>query len=173
MKNGAIMNSIFKRVSVRKFDGKAIEDDKIESLLHAGMAAPSGGNQQPWQFVVVTDAATNEQLGETSKFSKPAAAAPLNIVPVIDRSNARFPELAQLDLSACVENILLEATELGLGGVWLCVYPEQDRMQHVRATLGIPDELEPFAIVSIGYPAEEPHPQQERFDKARIHRNRW
>lgn len=167
------MSAIFNRVSVRKFLSAPVEEDKVELLLRAGMAAPSGGNQQPWQFAVVTDPALNEQLGETSKFSKPAAAAPLNIVPVIDRSGARFPELAQLDLSACVENILLEVAELGLGGVWLCVYPEQDRMQHVRKTLGIPDELEPFAIVSVGYPADEPHPQQDRFDAARIHRDRW
>ena len=167
------MNAIFKRVSVRKFTDGPVSEEHLEQLLRAGMAAPSGGNQQPWRFVVVTDAALNEKLGETSKFAKPAAAAPLNIVPVIDRSGARFPELAQLDLSACVENILLEAVELDLGAVWLCVFPEEDRMAHVRETLGIPADLEPFAIVSVGHPAEAPHEQQDRFDVERVHHNRW
>lgn len=167
------MSAIFKRVSVRKFTGEAVSEGDVEKLLRAGMAAPSGGNQQPWKFVVVTDAATNEKLGETSKFSKPAASAPLNIVPVIDRSGARFPELAELDLSACVENILLEATELGLGAVWLCVFPEADRMARVRETLGIPADLGPFAIVSVGHPADDPHEQQDRYDPSRIHRDRW
>lgn len=167
------MDAIFKRVSVRKFTDEAVGEEHVERLLRAGMAAPSGGNQQPWRFVVVTDSGTCAQLGEASRFSKPAAAAPLNIVPVIDRSGARFPELAALDLSACVENILLEAAELGLGAVWLCVFPEEDRMAHVREALGIPASLEPFAIVSVGHPAEEPHAQQDRFDPSRIHRDRW
>lgn len=167
------MSAIFKRVSVRKFKPQAVEDDKVESLLRAGMQAPSGGNQQPWQFVVVDDPTLCEQLGATSKFSGPAKAAPLNIVPVIDAEGARFPELVALDLSACVENILLRATELDLGAVWLCVYPEEDRIAHVRETLGIPEGFTPFAILSVGYPESEPHPQQDRFTPERIHRNQW
>ena len=167
------MDAIFKRVSVRKFSNEPVDEWQVERLLRAAMAAPSGGNQQPWQFVVVTDAQLNEKLGEVSKFSQPAAAAPLNIVPVIDRSGARFPELAQLDLSACVENILLEAAELDLGAVWLCVYPETDRMNHVASVLSIPDDFEPFAIVSVGHPAERPHDQQDRFNEGRVHHDRW
>ena len=167
------MSAIFNRVSVRKFKPEAVEDDKVESLLRAGMQAPSAGNQQPWQFIVVDDPAICEQLGATSKFSGPAKAAPLNIVPVICTEGARFPELAVLDLSACAENILLRACELGLGAVWLCVYPEQDRISHVRSVLGIPEDLTPFAILSVGYPESDPHPQQDRFDAQRIHRNKW
>ena len=167
------MNAIFKRVSVRKFSDEPVSDADVEKLLRAAMAAPSGGNQQPWQFVAVTDADARAQLAEASKFSKPAAAAPLCIVPVIQREGARFPELAELDLSAAVENILLEAAELGLGAVWLCVFPEEDRMAHVRETLGIPADLEPFAIVAIGHLAEDPQPQQDRYDESRIHHDRW
>ena len=167
------MNAIFKRVSVRKFTDAKVEDEKVEKLLRAAMAAPSGGNQQPWQFLVVDDPALCEKLGETSKFSKPAAAAPLNIVPVMDRRGARFPEIADQDMSACIENMLLEAVELGLGGVWQGVYPEPERMEHIRALFGLEEALEPFAIVSIGYPADEPRAQQDRYDGARVHRNAW
>lgn len=167
------MSALFERVSVRKFKPEAVEPEKAESLLRAGMQAPSGGNQQPWQFVLVDDPDLCEKLGKASKFSAPASKAPLNIVPVIDTAGARFPELAPLDLSACVENILLRATELGLGAVWLCVYPEQDRMVHVREALGIPEDLAPFAIIAVGYPESDPHPQQDRFDAGRVHRNCW
>ena len=167
------MNAIFKRVSVRKFAEASVEDEKIERLLRAAMAAPSGGNQQPWQFLVVTEPELCEKLGETSKFSKPAAAAPLNIVPVMDRRGVRFPEIAEQDMSACIENLLLEAVELGLGGVWQGVYPVEERMAHIRGLFGLEEGLEPFALVSIGYPESEPHAQQDRFDEARIHRNAW
>ena len=167
------MNAIFKRVSVRKFTDAKVEEEKVEALLRAAMAAPSGGNQQPWQFLVIDDPTLCEKLGETSKFSKPAAGAPLNIVPVMDRREARFPEIADQDMSACTENILLEAVELGLGAVWQGVYPVAERMQHIRDLFGLEEGLEPFALISIGYPQAEPHGQQDRFDQGRIHRNAW
>ena len=167
------MDAIFKRVSVRKFSDAKVEDEKVEKLLRAAMAAPSGANQQPWRFVVVDDAELCEKLGETSQFSKPAAVAPLNIVPVMDLSAARFPEIGEQDMSACIENLLLEAVELGLGAVWQGVYPTEERMAYIRELLGVPEDLKPFAIVSVGYPAEEPHAQQDRFDADRIHRNAW
>ena len=167
------MDAIFERISVRDYTDQPVEDEKVQSLLRAAMAAPSGGNQQPWQFVVVDDPALNAQLEHTSKYTKPAGRAPLNIVPVIDAAGARFPETIDQDLSACVENILLEAVELGLGAVWQCVHPVPERMAHVREVLGLPEGIDAFCIVSVGYPAEPPHPQQDRFDAARIHRNGW
>ena len=167
------MNAIFKRVSVRKFTDAKVEEEKVEALLRAAMAAPSGGNQQPWQFLVIDEPELCGKLGETSKFSKPAAAAPLNIVPVMDRREARFPEIAEQDMSACIENILLEAVELGLGAVWQGVYPVEERMAYIRGLFGLEEGLEPFALVSVGYPESEPHAQQDRFDEERIHRNAW
>lgn len=67
---------------------------------------------------------------------------------------------------------MLEAVDLGLGSVWQCVYPVQDRMAHVCQALGLPEGIEPFCLISVGYPLEE-RAQQDRFDSARIHRNRW
>ena len=170
---GETVEAIFKRVSVRKFSQEHVEDEKVEKLLRAAMAAPSGGNQQPWQFIVVDDPALCEQLGQTSPYSKPAAAAPLNIVPVMDKSSARFPEIAEQDMSACIENMLLEAVEIGLGAVWQGVYPVPERMQHIRDIFGLDEGLEPFALVSIGYPEQEARAQQDRYDQARVHRNAW
>lgn len=92
------MDAIFKRISVRDFGRQPVEEDKVVQLLRAGMAAPSAGNQQPWQFVIVDDPQLNAALADTSKYSKPAGKAPLNIVPVIDAQGARFPECIQQDL---------------------------------------------------------------------------
>ena len=80
----------------------------------------------------------------------------------------RFPELGEIDLAIAAENILLEITQLGLGGVWLAVAPYQDRMDKANAALGIGDRLSAFALIPVGYPAEE-RPQQDRFDANRIH----
>ena len=161
------MNEIFHRTSVRKYQDKPVENEKIEKMLRAAMAAPSAGNQQPWEFYVVKDKATLEKLSKTSPFATCTAAAPLAFVACY-RVNCRMPEYAQIDLSACVENLLLEADALDLGAVWLGIAPLEDRMEAVRAVLNIPETLKAFAIIPCGYP-EAVRAQQDRFDRQRIH----
>lgn len=162
------MESIFKRVSIRKYTDKPVEEKKIEKILRAAMAAPSAGNQQPWEFYVVRDTETIKQLAQCSPYSGCAANAPVVIVPCLKAEGLRFPELGEIDLSIATENILLEITEQGLGGVWLAVAPFEDRIKKADAALGIDAGLHAFALVPLGYPAEE-HPQQDRFDETRIH----
>lgn len=79
-----------------------------------------------------------------------------------------MPEYAQIDMSASVENLLLEADSLELGAVWLGIAPLKERMEAVRTVLNIPENLDAFAIIPCGYP-EAVHAQQDRFDKQRIH----
>lgn len=79
-----------------------------------------------------------------------------------------MPEYAQIDMSASVDNLLLEADALDLGAVWLGIAPLNKRMEAVRNVLDIPDDLNAFAIIPCGYP-EYIRPQQDRFDKQRIH----
>ena len=131
------------------------------------MAAPSAGNQQPWEFYVVKDKATLEKLSKSSPYAACCASAPVAFVACY-RIHCTMPEYAQIDMSASVENLLLEAESLGLGAVWLGIAPLKERMEAVREVLNIPDNLDAFAIIPCGYP-ETIHPQQERFDKQRIH----
>ena len=161
------MNEIFHRISIRKYLGKPVEDEKIQKLLQAAMAAPSAGNQQPWEFYVVKDKAALEKLSQTSPYASCAASAPLAFVACY-RVNCKMPEYAQIDLSASVENLLLEADALDLGAVWLGIAPLKDRMEAVRQVLNIPENLDAFAIIPCGYP-ETVHDQQDRFDKQRVH----
>ena len=161
------MNEIFHRTSIRKYLSKPVEDEKIEKLLQAAMAAPSAGNQQPWEFYVVKDKATLEKLSKSSPYAACCASAPVAFVACY-RIHCTMPEYAQIDMSASVENLLLEAESLGLGAVWLGIAPLKERMEAVREVLNIPDNLDAFAIIPCGYP-ETIHPQQERFDKQRIH----
>lgn len=161
------MNAIFHRTSIRRYTGQPVEPEKVEALLRAAMAAPSAGNQQPWEYYVVTDPARREALAACSPYARPVRSAPLALVACC-RKEIPMPEYAQIDVSASVENLLLEADTLGLGAVWLGIAPLEERMRQAAAVLELPAHLEVFAIIACGYPAEE-KPQQDRYDAARVH----
>ena len=161
------MNSIFRRVSIRKYQNKPVEPEKIEALLRAAMQAPSAANQQPWEFYVVTDKEKLRALSEASRYAAMTKDAPVAIVSVY-RKDIPMPMYAEIDLSIAMENLWLEADAQGLGGVWLGIAPLGKRMKAVEEVLDIPDHLRAFAIFPLGYPAEEKK-QQDRFDESRIH----
>lgn len=162
------METIFKRVSIRKYESRAVEQEKIVKVLVAAMAAPSAGNQQPWEFHVVRDRDMLLKLSQISKYSSPVAAAPAAIVNVCDTQGRRFAEVAPVDMANCTEHEWLEATDLGLGAVWIGVYPFEDRIKEVNKILGLPEGKYAFSILTLGYPAET-RQQQDRFDKKRIY----
>lgn len=161
------MNSIFHRISVRKYEQRAVDPEKIEMMLKAAMAAPSACNQQPWEFYVVTDKELIGQLSEASPYAKCAKEAPVVFVPCF-RSEGIAPEYFNIDMSAAVENLLLEADTLGLGAVWMGISPDEGRMEAVRKVLDIPTNLNAFALVPCGYPAEE-REQENRYEESRVH----
>jgi nitroreductase len=161
------MNSIFHRTSIRRYTDAPVEKEKIEQMLRAAMAAPSAHNQQPWEFYVVTDPQKIEELSEASPYAKFAKAAPLIFAPCY-RMDGPAPSYAQIDMSAAVENLLLEADALGLGATWIGIAPQEENMRRVRENLQIPEHLTPFALVACGYPAVEKN-QQDRYDASRVH----
>ncbi|MCR4891777.1 MAG: nitroreductase family protein [Lachnospiraceae bacterium] len=161
------MADIFHRVSVRNYQDKPVEQDKIEKLLRAAMAAPSATNQQPWEFYVVTDRATIDAMADSSPYSACMKKAPLSIVTCY-RTNCNLPEFAEIDLAIATENLWLMADELGLGAVWLGTAPLPDRMEDIGRILNLPSDVKAFAVMSIGYPEGE-RPQQDRYDQSRVH----
>ncbi|MBE5914705.1 MAG: nitroreductase family protein [Pseudobutyrivibrio ruminis] len=162
------MKEIFERVSIRKYQDKQVEKEKIEQILKAAMAAPSAGNQQPWEFYVVTDKEKIKALSECSPYSGCAKDAPAVLVPCYRTEGLMFPEFDTIDLAIATENAWLEIDSLGLGGVWLAVAPIPDRMEKADAVLGIGDKLHAYALLPFGYPAET-RTQQDRYDESRIH----
>lgn len=161
------MSSIFHRTSIRKYKDAEVEQDKVKTMLRAAMAAPSAGNQQPWEYYVVTDKQKLDALAKVSPYAGCTKDAPVAFVACY-RKNCMMPEYAQLDLSASVENLLLQADELGLGAVWLGIAPLEDRMKKAAIILDLPENLEVFAIVPCGYPAECKE-QQDRYEESRVH----
>ena len=108
------MNSIFHRVSIRKYQQCAVPDKLLTLLLRAAMAAPSAGNQQPWEFYIVRDRSAIQALSKATPYSLCAAQAPVVIVPCM-RVGCLSDAHRLLDLSAATENLLLQADSLGLG----------------------------------------------------------
>ena len=161
------MNHLYTRVSIRKYQDRPVEKEKTEAMLRAAMQAPSAANQQPWEFYVVTNKEKLKALSEVSPYAGMTKNAPAAIVSVY-RKDCAIPAYAQIDLSIAMENLWLETDAQGLGGVWLGIAPQEERMKAVEEILGLPDTVRAFAIFPYGYPAEE-RKQQDRFDLERIH----
>lgn len=167
------MNSIFKRRSIRKYKNQEIEKEKVKKLLEAAMNAPSAGNEQPWQYIVVDDKNLLKEMSKMSPYSKMTADAPLAILVCGDTSKEVYEDFWVQDCSAAVQNILIEAVELGLGSVWLGVYPLQDRVDYLKKLFNIKEEhIIPFALLPIGYPAQNTL-DINRYKEDRVHYNKW
>ena len=162
------MENIFHRVSIRKYEDKPVEKEKILQILKAGMQAPSACNQQPWEFYVVTDKEKIQELSKATPYSGCAAGAPVVIVPVYRKEGLVVQDMAQIDMSIAQENIWLETDAQGLGGVWFGIAPVEDRMEEVHRLLELPENVKVFSMFALGYPAES-RPQQNRFEPERIH----
>ena len=162
------MESIFHRVSIRKYADKPVEDEKIIQILKAGMQAPSAANQQPWEFYVVTNPEMLKALAQVHQYAGCVAEAPVAIIPVYRKDGLIAPMYAQIDMSIAQQNIWLETDRLGLGGVWLGIAPQTERMDAVRKVLNLPENVEAFSIFALGYPGET-RVQQNRFEESRIH----
>lgn len=159
-----VLNTILKRTSIRSYENKTVEKEKIEKLLRAGMAAPTAMNKQPWHFVVVTDKGQLQKLSEANPYAAMAAKAPLAIVVCGDMNKAAEGDAREFwiqDCSAATENILLAATEMGLGAVWTGTYPSKERCADVAKVLELPESLIPLNTIVIGYPDADVSPKDK------------
>ncbi len=166
------MNSIFTRRSIRKYTNAVVSKDDITYLLKAAMAAPSAGNQQPWQFIVIQDRNILNEIPNFHPYSKMLLEAPLAIVVCGDVSVEKHKGMWVQDCSAATQNILLAAESKNLGAVWLGVYPSEERVNQVKKLLNLPEEIIPLSIIAVGHPAEQKEPA-DRYDEGRVHLDKW
>ena len=160
---------IFERASVRDFTDEPVSDADVEQLMRAAMAAPSAMNQQPWEFLLTRDHDLMVKLSHASMFARPLRRATLGIV-VCQRKKVKIPAIAPQDLGASMENLLLEATQLGLGAVWMGIAPDPKRMGKVAEIVGLPNDLDAFSLVAVGHPKGEPRiTGPSRYDESRVH----
>ena len=167
-----ILQAIKTRRSIRKYQDKAIPTEVIKDILEAAMFAPSAGNEQPWQFVILEERNTLEAVPRICSTASMCRHSPAAILVCSDSTLEKYPDFWVQDCSAAVENILLAAHALGLGAVWAGVYPMKDRIEGFRRLFALPDEITPFALIALGYPNEKPAPSK-RYKEERVHYNQW
>jgi nitroreductase len=167
------MKEIFTRRSIRKFKEQAVEPEKIDKLLRAAMQAPSAANQQPWEFIIVQDKAMLEQLSQTSPYAKPAAGSAVTFVLLANENELKVSTAWEQDMGAAAENLLLEAVHLGLGGVWFGVATADAVADNVRRLFKLPNNMKPFALISVGYPDGQENVFADRYKAEKVHYEKW
>lgn len=146
---------IYQRKSVRNYIDKKVSKEQLETLIRAGMAAPTAVNKQPWAFIAIDDRATLDKLGESLPYAKMLKNAPAAIVVCGDLTKALEgweQEFWIQDCSAASQNILLAAESIGLGAVWTAAYPAKDRMKTVTDILELPKHIIPLNVIPVGFP---------------------
>ena len=179
------MDVLLTRTSIRSFTGDPVSREQLETILKAGMAAPSAMNVQPWRFVVVQDKEKMAEIFGNGPRSGMFTTAGAVIVVCGQTSFLRkpfgqpdAPETQQPnifcfeDCSAAAENILLAAHALGLGAVWTAGYPAEERTAPIAAALGLPEDVSILCIIPVGVPAETPAPK-DKWNPDNIHWNQW
>ncbi len=160
---------LLKRRSIRKFKPDKIDDETIRKLLYFAMCAPSACNKQPWEFYVIKDEALLEQVRHASMFTNHNA--PLAIVVAGNLKRALPLKMRSYwiqDCSSAITHILLEAVNLGLGGLWCGLHPQQKAEEKVRKLLGADESIVPLGLILLGYPAENPC-ERSQYDEKRVH----
>lgn len=173
-KGQAAIENIMTRTSIRQYKDQPVEQEKIDILLKAAMAAPSAVNLQPWHFIVITDKQTIGLLSGQQPTNAPLLIA---VCGDTDKTTTpdgkmKLPDFWVEDVSAATENLLLAAHALGLGAVWTGVYPAMDRTAEVANVLNCPKNIVPMAVVRIGYPDESPEPK-DKFKEENISYNKF
>ena len=162
------------RRSIREYQDKQVSDEDILKILKAGMQAPGSRlGAEPWEFVVIKN---KETLMKLSEIKPRVKTAPVAILLVANIERAFYKTVWQQDMGAACENMLLEAVNLGLGGLWNGVAPEEERMAKIGEIVGIDDitDLKPYSIVTLGYPAEGwENKFMDKFDETRIHYEKY
>ena len=163
---------IHNRKSVRKYLDKPVNKEQLEILLRAGMAAPTAGDKRPWELVVITDPAMLDTLSLSSRSTRMLSSAAAAIAVCGNTSIGFKSDVWVQDCSAASENILLAAEAIGLGAVWTGIYLNDGPTKYVKRVLGLPDEVIPLNVISIGYPtgAEKP---KNKWNPTRIHWEKW
>ncbi len=171
-----ILENIMTRTSIRAYEkDKPIEQEKVEKMLRAGMAAPTAVNKQPWHFVVLNNRSVIDSLAAVNPNKEKMEKSPLIIVVCGDMTKAMEGEARQFwiqDTSAATENILLAAHAMGLGAVWTALYPNQERVKEAARVLDLPDQIIPLCAVVIGYPAENPNPK-DKWQESNVSYNKF
>ena len=168
---------ILGRRSIRVFEERPVEREKIDTLLECAFAAPSAMNIRPCHFMVIDDRELLTRIGASTERARMVSGAPLAIAACVDVANYEKEHKLtdgtwMKDSSCAMENLLLAARALGLEGVWLQIANRPERESAISPILNVPSGVKLFAMAVLGYGAEVKAPHSGA-DKTKIHRNSW
>lgn len=167
-----LLEKIITRRSIRKYKPDTIEEKKIIEILKAAQYAPSAVNKQPWHFIVVDDKKLFGKIMQIHPHASMLNTASHAIIVCGDEDLQHDDGYWIADCGAATENILLAAHSMDIGSCWVGLYPRGQRMRDISTLFELPPHIKPFALISLGYPAEKrSHP--DRFKPDRVFRNRW
>jgi len=167
-----ILDAIFTRRSIRSYTDKEISEESMNTILKAAMYAPSARNFQPWRFIVVRDRKNLKKIQEVQPYNTLLEHAKAAVIICAQFETDMHKLFFQQDCGAAIENLMLAAHGLGIGSVWLGVYPREQLIKGIAKAFGLPKDVVPIGVVALGYPAEE-KPDPERFDQSKIHYEQW
>ena len=148
-----VMEAIKKRCSVRSYQKKGIEKEKLEGILEAARLAPSANNKQEWRFIVVQDEDIRQRLMKAAKNQVSVGEAPV-VIAACAKTDNHMMTCGQLcypiDVAIAIEHMALKATEEGLGTCWIGAFFEDQ----VKEILGIPGDIRVVELLTLGYPAQ-------------------
>lgn len=149
-----VIDAIRSRRSIRKFRDANIEDEKVNIILDAGRWAPSGMNNQPWQFIVVRNRETMDKIAQCTIYGSIVKSANLLIAVFLDKDEMYDRTKDVMAIGAAIQNMLLAVHSLDLGAVWLGeILKEKEKVNRI---LDVPDSLELMAVLALGHPVEKP-----------------
>ncbi|MDR1413359.1 MAG: nitroreductase family protein [Puniceicoccales bacterium] len=166
------MDAILSRHSVRDFKEGEIERRTLEKLIHAGMSAPSAMHSSPWHFIAVTSRERLDGVADIHPYANMSLKASAGILICGEPGRETLREFFEQNCAAAVENILVAATDLGLGAVWVGVYPNKTNVEKFSKYFQLPENIVPFAWVPMGHVGSSAKPDN-RFDSSRVHFNVW
>ncbi|MGD2206028.1 MAG: nitroreductase family protein [Anaerolineae bacterium] len=165
-----LMDLLFERRSIRSYTDEPVRDEQVEAMLKAAMAAPSARGLQPCHYLVLRDRKQLDDLSEVHKHAYMLKKAPLAIVVCGDQTVSKKHWVE--DTCAATQNLLLAATALGLGGVWITLYPKKKHQKYAHEVLDIPDDIGILCAVALGHPAEKKK-LRTQYDTKRVHHDKW
>ena len=173
------LEALMSRVSTRTFSDKPISEEDMRTLLTAAMSGPSCTNARDWSFLVIRDKELLNKVADgNGKYAAPLRRASAGILVCGDLSRAY--QVARdywiIDGAIAAQNLILAATELGIGSVWLGTYPEMDRVEAQSKLFQLPENIVPHSVIALGYPDEEAKntPAKPKFyEEDRVHWDKW
>ena len=153
----SLVDIVLSRRSIRSYEKKEVPMDVLNQILEAGRQAPSAANRQPFHFIVVTDENIKKEFSK-GLFNRFIKNAPLIIVGCANTSALITGKWAVVDTTIALQNMVIAAWAVGIGSCWIGDYKEKK----VKQTLQIPEKWKVVALVSFGYPDEEPKPRKKK-----------